>query len=246
MYRFFNKIQYMSRRVMRSSAFALLVAVLVFLVSCKQNEMKINDVEEPAFEQLQEQKEQVTVSPYAGEYFLEPLEKYSWEKEFDTEYIVLHFTSNVVADRENPYNMNAIRKIFEDNEISIHYIIDRDGKAYCYIPETHSAWHSGVGTYNNDEKYTNKMNKYSVGIEIVGIGSKNDMAQYLEDYEYDALDSSLVGFTDAQYETLKLLVTDICKRNNIPFDREHVIGHEEYNGNKTDPGELFDWDRVFE
>ena len=90
------------------------------------------------------------------------------------------------------------------------------------------------------------MNKYSVGVEIVAIGSKNDMAQYLEAWEYNALDESLIGFTDAQYESLRNLVSDICQRNDIPFDREHVIGHEEYNKNKSDPGELFDWERLFE
>ena len=32
--------------------------------------------------------------------------------------------------------------------------------------------------------------------------------------------------------------------NNIPLDRQHVIGHEEYNPKKNDPGELFDWSRI--
>ncbi len=194
----------------------------------------------------QEQQAPVTVSEYAKEYFLEPLEKYSWEKEHNTEYVVLHFTSDVVADKDNPYDMQQIRKIFEENEVSIHYIIDRDGEAYCYIPESRSAWHSGVGEFAGDEKYTNKMNKYSVGIEIVAIGSENDMAQYLEAHEYAEIDMSLVGFTDAQYNTLRKLVPDICERNNIPFDRQHIIGHTEYNPDKSDPGELFDWNRIFE
>ncbi len=194
----------------------------------------------------QEQQEPVTVSEYAKEYFLEPADKYSWEKEYDAEYVVLHFTSNVVADKENPYDMQAIRKIFEENEVSIHYIIDRDGKAFCYIPESRSAWHSGVGEFGGDEKYTNKMNKYSVGIEIAAIGSEKDMSQYLTSDEYSMLDESLIGFTDKQYETLKKLVGDICIRNEIPFDRQHIIGHNEYNPDKSDPGELFDWNRIFE
>ena len=232
---------------MIKKTFMALTLCAVLLTACGKNET-VNDAEVPESVERQEiiQQEPIYVSEYAKEYFLEPLDKYSWEKEFDTEYVMLHFTSNVVADRDNPYDMNQIREIFEESEISIHYIIDRDGSAYCYIPESHSAWHAGVGEYADDEKYTNKMNKYSVGIEIVAIGSKNDMAQYLEEHEYDALDKSLIGFTDAQYDTLKMLVPDICERNNIPFDREHVIGHQEYNPNKNDPGELFDWNRIFE
>ena len=216
------------------------------LTSCK------DDLPQPVTESVPEivvecaDETPVTVSPCAAEDFLIPLEKYSWEKEFDTEYVVLHFTSNVVNDKNNPYDLSEIRKIFEMQEVSTHYIIDRNGDAFCYVPESRSAWHSGVGTYGDDEKYTNKMNKYSVGVEIVAIGSKNDMAQYLEAWEYNALDESLIGFTDAQYESLRNLVSDICQRNDIPFDREHVIGHEEYNKNKSDPGELFDWERLFE
>ena len=233
---------------MKKIFYILLLSVV--LTSCAKQEVEIEIKNEiPAAEIVNLEKEQelpVTVSPYAEENFLLPLDKYSWEKEFDTEYVVLHFTSNVVADRENPYDMEQIRKIFEDYEISIHYIIDRDGKIYCYIPETHSAWHAGVGTYNDDEKYTGKMNKYSIGIEIVAIGSENDMAQYLKSDEYKALDESLVGFTDEQYESLQKLVPDICERNGIEFDREHIIGHSEYNSAKSDPGELFDWDRIFE
>jgi len=41
------------------------------------------------------------------------------------------------------------------------------------------------------------------------------------------------------------LIKDICQRNKIEFSRENVIGHDEYNEAKSDPGELFEWERVF-
>lgn len=189
-------------------------------------------------------KEPVCVSQLSKENFLSPLENYSWEREYAPEYVVLHFTSAVVLSRDDPYNMETVRKIFEDNEISIHYIIDRNGNIECYIPENRAAWHAGRGAFAGDERLTNAMNKYSIGIEILAIGSQSDMSQYLTEAEYGALDKSLISFTDAQYTALKELVTDICKRNNIPFDRQHVIGHDEYNSAKTDPGELLEWERV--
>ena len=34
------------------------------------------------------------------------------------------------------------------------------------------------------------------------------------------------------------LVRDICKRNNIPMDREHICGHREIRSTKTCPGNL--------
>ena len=38
--------------------------------------------------------------------------------------------------------------------------------------------------------------------------------------------------------------SDICARYGIPYDRAHIIGHEDYRPSKSDPGELFDWGRV--
>ena len=95
-----------------------------------------------------------------------------------------------------------------------------------------------------NEKYTNAMNHYSIGIELVGMGSQNDMSGYMSASEYKALDDSLKGFTDAQYEALKPLLEDICARYGIPIDRDHIIGHEEYSQKKKDPGELFEWERI--
>lgn len=188
----------------------------------------------------------VAVSPLAAIDYLEPLEDYSWEREFEPEYVMLHFTSAVVVSKEDPYDIRSIRKIFEDGGISIHYIIDRDGTVRCYIPETRAAWHAGKGSFASDARLTNSMNKYSIGIELVAIGSESDMAQYLTSEEYNALDRTLIGFTNEQYDSLKALVEDICTRNGIPFDREHIISHDEYNPQKSDVGELFDWSRIFD
>ena len=186
------------------------------------------------------------VSPLAEEKYLTPFEEYSWEKEFDTEYVMIHFTSNVVNNRTSPYNVEDVYEIFKETKVSAHYVIDRDGKIYCLIPENYSAWHAGAGVFANDEKYTNKMNKYSIGIELLAIGSEKDMETYLTSEEYNALDKSLIGYTDEQYASLKLLLMDICERNSIEYSREHIIGHSEFNEKKNDPGELFMWDKLFQ
>ena len=157
---------------------------------------------------------------------------------------MIHFTSAVMLDRDNPYDADLNRSIFEDYEIGINYIIDRQGKITCYLPENRAAWHAGEGEYNNEKRLTNKMNKYSIGIEVMAIGSVDDMAQYMSSAEYYSLNSDNYGYTEAQYESLKLLVDDICQRHDIPVDRFHIIGHEEYSPEKTDPGELFDWSRI--
>lgn len=186
------------------------------------------------------------VTVYAGaiEDYLLPLEQFSWERLHAPEFVMIHFTSAVVNNRSDPYNMEEIKSIFVDYEISVHYIIERNGTIRCYIPEDRVAWHAGKGAWGEDAKYTNNMNQYAIGIELAAIGSQEDMSIYLTGEEYAALDQSLLGFTQEQYEALKSLVEDICGRYGIPMDREHVIGHEEYASRKTDPGELFDWEQL--
>ena len=64
----------------------------------------------------------------------------------------------------DPYNTEEIRSIFAESSVSINYIIERDGTVRCFIPENRAAWHAGRGEWG-DAKYTNAMNKYSIGIE---------------------------------------------------------------------------------
>ncbi len=182
--------------------------------------------------------------PQAVEDYLLPIEEFSWEREHVPQFVMLHFTSAVVNHRDDPFNMDHIRQIFIDYELSIHYIVQRDGTVRCYIPEDRVAWHAGKGQWADDPTYTDSMNHYAIGIEIVAIGSASDMSQYLTAAEYAQLDDSLKGFTQAQYDTLRALVTDLCQRYDIPMDRQHVLGHDEYSTRKNDPGELFDWSQI--
>lgn len=174
-----------------------------------------------------------------------PFEGYSRARTENPEFVMVHFTSAVVLSKKDPYNMDTIRSIFVDYKVSVHYIIDRDGKILCYIPEDLVAYHAGYGSWKDDPKYADNLNNYAIGIELAAIGSASDMAQYLTEKEYQKLTPELIGYTDAQYASLKSLVSDICARNDIPMDRDHIIGHEEYSPKKTDPGELFDWARLF-
>lgn len=188
--------------------------------------------------------EPVVVYPGATEYFLGEVTDFSWEQEFPPEYVMLHFCSAVVNHRDDPYNHEYVRQTFLDAEVSVHYIVDREGNIFCYIPEDRSAWHAGYGTWLDDEKYTNKMNKYSIGIEIMAMGTYEEMSGYLHKYEYNKLPEEYIGYTDAQYAALKDLVADICRRHAIPMDRDHIIGHDEFSPKKSDPGDLFDWSRI--
>ena len=75
------------------------------------------------------------------------------------------------------------------------------------------AWHAGKGVWQADEKYTNAMNQYAIGIEMVAIGSEEDMSIYLTEDEYNSLDESLIGYTETQYTALQGLVETFSLRD---------------------------------
>jgi N-acetylmuramoyl-L-alanine amidase len=184
------------------------------------------------------------VSEHAVEDFLLPIEEYSWEREHKPEFIMLHFSSAIMNHPNDPYNIDYVRDTFIQYDVSTHYIIDRDGTIHCYIPENRVAWHAGKGVWGDNEKYENKMNLYAIGIEILAMGSENDMSIFMSSKEYNKIDKDLIGYTPEQYEALRLLINDLCNRYDIPFTKEHIIGHDEYSPLKTDPGELFDWSEI--
>lgn len=182
------------------------------------------------------------ISPISKKYYLD-LDELSMVREAPAEYVMIHFCSDVLNNQSYPYGMEAIRRTLIKNKASINYIIARNGEIQCYIPEQRVAFHAGKGNYG-DEKCTDSMDEYSIGISLVAIGSKNDMKGYLSSSKYNSISPSLIGFTDAQYEALSLLLKDVAQRWDIPLDREHIIGNFEYDPDKREPGELFDWERV--
>lgn len=168
-----------------------------------------------------------------------------YTRQGETTHIVIHFISNVIANRENPYIIEDILQIFETYGVNAHYLIDRDGTIHSVVPEHHLAFHAGRGSLADFPDYENNLNQHSIGIELLGIGTQEEMSQFLTAAEYNALDPSLIGFTDAQYEALNWLLNDILARHpHIKPNRRHIIGHSEYAPDKPDPGILFEWDRL--
>ena len=154
-----------------------------------------------------------------------------WEQrkggEVDT--IVIHYMSAVNIDKDNPYDIAQLLKIFRDFGVSSHYLITRRGKVYRLVPEEAKAWHAGPSVMPAPDNRTG-VNEFSIGIELM------------------ATESS--GFTKSQYISLIHLCQDIEKR----YGRKMTyVGHDQIAGEravamglrkepKTDPGPLFDWD----
>ncbi len=168
-------------------------------------------------------------------------------------HVVLHFMSNVARNQRDPYDIELVRRIFVDYKLSSHYIIARDGLVVKLVQEDRVAWHAGRGSLDEFPDYQNKLNYYSIGIEFLAIGSRDEMApKYLSHSAYDRLDPGLIGYTEEQYSAVNELLAEIYDRHPaVVRNRRHIIGHDEYAGPrqrpadpKVDPGRLFDWSRI--
>lgn len=163
----------------------------------------------------------------------------------ETTHIVLHFSSNALAKPQDPYNVNDVYQIFKDHGVSSHYMIDRAGKIYQLTDENRVAYHAGPVTIKGFPEYDLGLNHYSIGIELLAIGTKEEMIPVIGEAAFNQIDPSLVGYTEEQYITLNQLINDIIARNpGIQKNRLQIVGHDEYTNRKTDPGSLFDWSKI--
>ncbi|MGY3716986.1 N-acetylmuramoyl-L-alanine amidase [Sutcliffiella cohnii] len=170
----------------------------------------------------------------------------SRERTTNVTHVMVHFMSNGLNKPNDPFHIQDIRSLFTSYGVSAHYVIDRNGAVYRFVPEDRVAFHAGKGNLKGFPAYKDKMNDYSIGIELLAIGTKQEMLSMIPNFPYDSIDPAHIGYTDAQYASLNNLLNDIYSRYpTISKSRKHVIGHDEYApGRKTDPGTLFNWSRI--
>jgi AmpD protein len=105
-------------------------------------------------------------------------------------------------------------------QVSAHLLIDRAGAITQYVSFDDRAWHAGESSFCG----RSNCNDYSIGIELEGCDDQ--------------------PFTDVQYRSLVEAMRLI--RHAYPLiTPERIVGHSDIApGRKTDPGPLFDWQRV--
>lgn len=158
----------------------------------------------------------------------------------DLEYIMLHAISDAVANPTKPYQLDRIANIFQEYSVESHYVIDRLGAIYQFVHDDQIAHHAGVGSWDNNPKLTNNMNRYSIGIELLGIGTKDEMEEVIGATANNKIKAKDRGFTLKQNESLLLLLQHLQKQYDIPS--ENIISHKAYDPKrKWDPGVLFTW-----
>ena len=161
-------------------------------------------------------------------------------------HIMIHFMSNVVNNPADPYRIEDAEANFREYEVSSHYVIDRSGTIYRFVPEERAAYHAGKGSLPGYPELDDQLNDHSVGIELLAMGTREEMAAYISGEVYDSLPPGIIGYTDAQYASLSALIREIAARHpGIALNRRQVVGHDEYAPDrKQDPGELFEWARL--
>ncbi len=123
--------------------------------------------------------------------------------QYKPEIVVIHIMAGSLAGTVAWFKNPA-------SQVSSHYGVGLNGEVVQFVKEEDTAWANG--RVNNPtskivkEKGGNP-NNYSISIEHEG---------------YD-----LSKAPQSQIDASKELIKDICERNGIPLDRDHVIGHYE-------------------
>ncbi len=127
-------------------------------------------------------------------------------------YVVIHYTGMKSLKL-------AYQKLSDKNSnVSIHYLVSRNGKIFNLICPRLKAWHAGVSMWKNNIN----INDYSIGIELENNGHYHGYSK----------------FTQKQYFSLKKLINFL--KNNYYIPDQNFIFHSDISPNrKKDPGEKF-------
>lgn len=133
--------------------------------------------------------------------------------------LVIHYTGMESCEA-------AIERLCDpDSKVSAHYLIDEDGSITQLVEEDYRAWHAGEAYWRGHRD----INARSIGIELVNPGHQ---------FGYRP-------FSESQMRRLETVALDIVRRHQIPA--HNVVGHSDVAPRrKEDPGELFDWFRLFD
>lgn len=131
--------------------------------------------------------------------------------------LVLHYTGM----RSGPEALARLRD--PDAKVSAHYLVEEDGSVFALVPDGMRAWHAGASSWRG----RTDVNSRSIGVEIVNPG---------HEFGYRP-------FPDTQIRAVIALCVRLLARHPIP--PRNVVGHSDVAPTrKTDPGELFPWERL--
>ena len=127
-------------------------------------------------------------------------------------FIVIHYTGMKTLKL-------AYKKLSDErSDVSIHYLISRNGTIFNLLCPKINAWHAGKSKWKN----YNRINDYSIGIELENKG---------HDFGYS-------NYSNRQYSSLKKLAY-FLKKNFFIMDNDIIFHSDIAPNRKQDPGEKF-------
>ena len=115
------------------------------------------------------------------------------------------------------WNINVLWGL-TDREVSCHYLVMQDWRTYQFVDDDKISWHCWLSRYTVDWNTFNRLNNYSIGIEI---------------------ESDWKIFTDIQRWKVKELITSL--KSSYWISVENILTHKDiswYRG-KWDVGDSF-------
>lgn len=123
---------------------------------------------------------------------------------YKPELIVIHIMDGTLAGTADWFQFGSAN---EGRPVSAHYGVGANGEVHQYVAEENQAWHAGRVSLTSFKLWKQGVNPnlYTIGIEHEG--------------NANSVWSAAMKSTSAE------LIKQICLRNNIPIDRDHIIGH---------------------
>jgi len=203
-------------------------------------------------------------------YVLDPNDYF--DGQYHKDLMVLHFTAGSTAK-------SAYYTFAERGYVATAFIIGRNGAIYELFDRKCWAYHLGMRGGNSGHRH----DKRSIAIEVVNVGplkeddgNPDQLNWWPPENEYrtkwcttDETDKYkkvsdrgidyYATFTDAQYTSIKRLLTYLCDKYNIPMvapsdklktdvdglaNFKGIIAHQHYRRDKYDMGPAFEWNRI--
>ena len=136
--------------------------------------------------------------------------------------VVMHIAEGTLAGCDSWFNSPG------NEGSSTHYAIGKNGEIHQYVEETDAAWGNG------------QVKKPTWPLLIDGVNPN------LSTISIEHEGHTGEPWTEDMFHSDIWLVSQIAQRWNIPFDRDHIIGHYRIDGvNRPNcPGTGLPWDRL--
>lgn len=156
-------------------------------------------------------------------------------------YLIVHYTAGTRPSQTINWFINPAAKA------SAHLLIDRYGVVVQFVPLNLVAWHAGASRYGN----LRNLNYYSIGVELDNAGRLSKVGgkwqrldRTFSDDEVLLTRRLLTTYAWERYPDVQInALVEVVQALRSTYGHMDILGHNEVNSAKLDPGPAFPWDR---